>query len=349
MRRLALSFTVLAWALAACGTGVNPSATGPAGSAMLGSPGPAETSTLRIARSAGLTFSDGAFYKLEEDLPAQGIEVQTDVFDSSQDAFRAMIAGEADMAEGTFLGAVSLAQAGGGAKVVACDQKAPDYLFISTAGIESLADLVGKRVGISTPGDTSDTLSRLVLSREGVDEDAVDYVQIGGTSARMAGLLADQLDAGLAHAAEGINAVQQSDGGLKALWRVGETVPSYLQRCLMVSDEFLAANPNLTQITVDTFLEAVRWAAATENEDAYVDLACARVELTAEVCHEAFKLYDDIGMWALNGGVETDRITESIAIEQEVGSLQGDVPEVNEFLDSSFVESYLERFGTETE
>ena len=174
---------------------------------------------------------------------------------------------------------------------------------------------------------------------------SVEYIQIGGTSARMAGLLADQLDAGLAHAAEGINAVQEAAGSLKVLWRVGETVPSYLQRGLMVSDEFLTENPNLTQIVVDTLMNGVRWSEDPANEDAYVELACSTVELPEAVCHEAWALYRDIGMWALDGGLDVDRLAETVAIEVEVGNLDGDIPDESEYVDRSFVESYLARFG----
>jgi NitT/TauT family transport system substrate-binding protein len=260
-----------------------------------------------------------------------------------------MIAGSADMAEGALAPAVDLAQAGGGAKLIVVDQKTSDHLFVSQSTVGTLADLVGKRVGITTPGDTSDTLSRLVLRRENVDEDGVNWVEIGGTSARMAGLLADKIDAGLAHAAEGINALAVSEGKLKVLWRVGDTVPLFLQRGLMASDQFLAENPNLAQLVVDTLINAVRWSADSQNEDAYVALACPLVELPDDVCHEAWTLYREVGMWAVNGGLDADLLRETIAIEVEVGNLNEPIPDSAEWLDASLVDSYLARFGTQTE
>ncbi|CAN5650071.1 hypothetical protein BH23CHL7_BH23CHL7_01870 [soil metagenome] len=306
-------------------------------------PGEPEKTTLRLAYSGGLDFSKGTFYKLEQDLREIGLDVQVNVFNSSQDAFRAVIAGEADMAEGAILSAISLVQAqGGGVKVVMADEQVPDYLLISRPGFDSLEQLEGARVGISTPGDTSDTLTRLVFGREDVDVDAVEWIQIGGTGARMAGLLADQIDAGMAHAAEGINAA--AEGGLNILHRVADSVPDYLQRGLITTDEFIAENPNLTQLVVDTLIDAARW--AHTNKDEYIELSREVVpDLSEDARDQAWDIYHEIGKHAVNGGLTTEQVENTIAIEQEVGNLEGDVPEMSTFIDASFVESYLERNG----
>jgi NitT/TauT family transport system substrate-binding protein len=335
-------------ALVACSGG--PAATTPAASptaaATTAAPAPSsalEKTTLRLAYSGGLDFSKGTFYKLEKDLRAMGLTVEVNVFNSSQDAFRAVVAGEADMAEGAILSAISLAQQqGGGVKVIVADEQVPDYLLISRPDFASLDQLEGARVGISTPGDTSDTLTRLVFGREGIDVDAVQWIQIGGTGARMAGLLADQIDAGLAHAAEGLNAA--TEGGLNMLHRVADTVPDYLQRGLITTDEFIADNPILTQLVVDTLIDAARW--AQTNKDEYIELSREVVpDLSEEARDQAWEIYHDIRKHAVDGGLTVEQIQNTIAIEQEVGNLEGEVPELSTFIDASFVESYLERNG----
>jgi NitT/TauT family transport system substrate-binding protein len=353
-------FLLLPLALAACGPAAQspaagPQETEPAGTAP-GSPAPVETEaaaegpgepetdTVRVAFASQPDFTQVMNFKWLDDMRAEGLTVEDEYFESSQDAFRALVAGETDVAVGTLLSAILLVQeTGEGVKVIASDLQAPDYLLISQPDIESLADLEGQRVGISTPGDISDTLTRVVMNREGVNVDAVNFVQIGGTGARMSALLEGQIEAGPAHAAEGLTAAEE---GLKNLFAYGTTVPDYLQHGLIVTDEWIAQNPNLTQLMVDMFVESTRWAA--ENKDEYVELSLETVEGPSdEARDQAYEIFMEIDMFAINGGMADDLLENTVAVEQEVGTLTDDAPPIEEWADTSFVESYLERFGEE--
>lgn len=305
-------------------------------------PGEPETDTVRVAFASQPDFTQIMDFKWLEDMEAEGLTVEDNYFESSQDAFRALVAGEADVAVGTLLSAILLVQeTGEGVKVIASDLQAPDYLLISQPEVESLSDLEGQRVGISTPGDISDTLTRVVLDREGVDVGAVNFVQIGGTGARMSALLEGQIEAGPAHAAEGLTAAEE---GLKNLFAYGEAVPDYLQHGLIVTDDWLAANPNLAQLMVDLFVDSVRW--ADENKDEYIERSADTVEGPSdEARDQAYDIFKDIGMFAVNGGMSTDLLENTVAIETEVGTLDDSAPAIEEWADPSFVESYLERNG----
>lgn len=305
--------------------------------------GELESETIRVAFASEPDFTQVSNFRWLDQLREQdGLEVEELYFESSQDAFRALIAGEADVAVGTILSAISLVQeAGESVKLIAADLKATDYLLISTPEIESLEDLRGQKVGISTPGDVSDTLTRVVLKREGVDPAEVQFLQIGGTSARMSGLLENQIAAGAAHAAEGLTAVEQ---GLKNLFVYGEAVPDYLQHGVIVKDEFIDANPNLTQLMVDRFIDSTRWAA--ENREEYIELSKEKVEGPSDAARdEAYEIFLDIDMFAVNGGMDDAILENTVAIEQEVGTLGEDVPAIDEWADATFVEHYLEENG----
>jgi len=305
-------------------------------------PGEPETDTVRVAFASQPDFTQVMNFKWLEDMEATGLTVEDNYFESSQDAFRALVAGETDVAVGTLLSAILLVQeTGEGVKVIASDLQAPDYLLISQPDIGSLADLEGARVGISTPGDISDTLTRVVLSREGVDLAAVNFVQIGGTSARMAALLEGQIEAGPAHAAEGLTAAEE---GLQNLFAYGNAIPDYLQHGLIVTDEWIANNPNLTQIMVDLFVESTRW--ANDNKDEYIERSADTVEGPSDAARDqAYDIFQEISMFAVNGGMSMDLLENTVAVEQEVGTLGDDVPAFEEWADPSFVESYLERNG----
>ena len=305
-------------------------------------PGEPEADTIRVGFASQPDFTQVMNFKWLDDLEAEGFTVEDNYFESSQDAFRALVAGEVDVAVGTLLSAILLVQESGeGVKVIASDLQAPDYLLISQPDVTSLDQLEGARVGISTPGDISDTLTRVVLDREGIDLDAVDFVQIGGTGARMAALLEGQIEAGPAHAAEGLTAAEE---GLSNLFAYGTAVPDYLQHGLIVTDEWISTNPNLTQIMVDLFVESTRW--ANDNKDEYIALSADTVEGPSDAARdEAYEIFQEISMFAINGGMSEELLQNTVDIEKEVGTLGDDAPALDEWSDPSFVESYLERFG----
>lgn len=298
--------------------------------------------SLRVAFASQPDYTQVMNFKWLDDLEATGVKVEPSFFESSQDAFRAMIAGEADIAVAGIVSAVQLVQETGEAvKVIAVDLQAPDYLLMGTPDMNSLSDMEGQRIGISTPGDISDTLTRVVLRREGVDVDKVRFVEIGGTSARMAALQSEQIQGGAAHAAEGLAAAEQ---GLKNLFAYGQSVPDYAQHGIIVSDQWLNDNREFAQEIVDGFIDSVRW--ADENKAEYVELSKEKVEGLSDTAREqAYEIFKDINMFALNGGMEPKVLDNTIAIEKEVGTLGDDAPPVEEWADSSLVEDYLQREG----
>ena len=337
--RVPVLLMLLALLVAACGT----SQAEPSEPAATESQAPEpEADTVRVAFASQPDFTQVMNFKWLDDMEAAGLTVEDNYFESSQDAFRALVAGEADVAVGTLLSAILLVQeTGEGVKVIASDLQAPDYLLISQPEINSLAELEGQRVGISTPGDISDTLTRVVLDREGVNVDAVNFVQIGGTGARMAALLEGQIEAGPAHAAEGLTA---ADEGLKNLFAYGNAIPDYLQHGLIVTDDWIAENPNLTQLMVDLFVDSTRW--ANDNKDEYIELSATAVEGPSDTARdEAYEIFKEINMFAVNGGMSDDLLQNTVDVEKEVGTLGDDAPAVEEWADPSFVEDYLERNG----
>jgi ABC-type nitrate/sulfonate/bicarbonate transport system substrate-binding protein len=317
----------------------------PAGSSEKPSDGPTTPETIKIAFGSQPDFTQISNFKWIEDLESEyDVDVEELFFESSQDAFRAVVAGEADVTLGVVSTAMVLAATapGDSVKLIAADHQAPDYILVTTPDVKSDADLIGKRTGISTPGDVSDTLTRVVLEERGVDTSQIDFVEIGGTSARMQALLSDQISAGAAHAAEGLSAVAQ---GLNNAFAYGESVPGYLQHGLMAPQAWLDENPEFAQTLVDTFIDSTRWAA--ENPEEYIEFSQDHVEgIDGAVRQEAYDIFTSIDMFAVDGGMEEEQLTTTAEIEQRVGTFGDDqAPELSAWTDVSYVEDYLARNG----
>jgi ABC-type nitrate/sulfonate/bicarbonate transport system substrate-binding protein len=253
-----------------------------------------------------------------------------------------MVSGEADIVVGQVPPGVLLVhETDADVKMIAGDVQRATYFLVSTPDIQELTDLYGKKVGTAGAGAVSDSLTIAALEAEGIDVNQIEFVQIGGTGARMAALLSNQVQAGAAHAAEAYEAIGQ---GLNDLLPIGESVGPYLFHGAWARADWLAANPNLAQIAIDEFIESVRWAA--DSKDEYIAVAKEKLEgLSDDSMSRAYDLFVDISLFAENGGLDDVLIQATVDLEKKVGNLPADIPESSVWVDSQYVDSYLARFG----
>jgi len=326
--------------LAACGGG----ASGLTGDNVgdVGDDGSLEGVTLRLGSASTPDFTDVAMLRMVDKLEERGAKVEVSLFEGDQAPLRALIAGEVDFVAAGVPATIHLAEAADeGVRVFVVNLQETDYLLVGQPQLQSLQDLSGKKVGIASAGGISDVLTRLVLRAEGVDENSVDWVTVGGTSARTAGLASGQIDAGPAHAADALAAKEQN--GLKVLWRNADTVDDYLQQGLVSTKDWLANNKDVAQIIVDEMIDASRWAA--ENKDEYIERSEADIEGPSDAVRSgAYDIFKEIGMFPVNGGMDADQLNNTAQVEVDLGNIDS-LPALETYTDTSFVEDYLDRNG----
>jgi ABC-type nitrate/sulfonate/bicarbonate transport system substrate-binding protein len=329
------TLSALVLLLAGCGSdddAAEPSgASGDTGAAAIGA---LESDTITII-AAPVEFDSVTDAKWIELLEEAGVKVTLKEVEFGPDTTRALVAGEGDIASNSPVPTMQyIIQAGGGLKVIAAEVLGTDYVLMTTPDITSVDQLAGKKIGISEPGDISDSLTRVMLSKAGVSTDDIDFTQIGGTSERIAALTADQISGGAAHVADGLTAAEAS--GLKPLANYLEFIPVYAQRFVAAGDEWLEDNPNLAQLAVDKLIEANQWAA--ENKDEYIAMSKEYVEeMPDEIRSQVYDIFLENNFFAPDGGL--DAIEPTIAVEREQGTLSGELPATSEWVDSSYVES----------
>jgi len=110
-------------------------------------------------------------------------------------ATQALIAG--DLHFSTSAGsALSAMLRGAEIKVVYTNIDRPGYqLWSGQSDIKQLKDLRGKRVGVTSRGDTQELSVRLLLRKHGIDANSVAYVPVGFGAQRLAALQAGSVDA----------------------------------------------------------------------------------------------------------------------------------------------------------
>lgn len=298
-----------------------------------------EASSVRIAMGAP-EMDTLTVAKWVELLNEAGVDVLDVEFASGANAFRAMAAGEADVTLSPPAGILQwIEQRPGGLEVLAAQILKPDYVLMVSPEIESVEDLVGRQIGISVPGDISHALTAVALEESGVDPSSVEFVQIGGTSARIAALTSGQIQGGAAHVTDGLAAAQEAD--IHSILNYWEVIPTYAFHFLQARTDWLEQHPNLAQLLVDTLIESNRW--AQENEEEFIELSREYVpDIPDELRVEVYRLFRDNGFFAPNGGLES--VDATVAVERQMGTL-GELPDSSEWVNSSYVEDYLDREG----
>ena len=303
-------------------------------------PGAPEKTTLKVVQGSDPDFTQVGLTKAFEYLKEKGVDVEFSSVVDTDTATRSVIAGQQDIVVNSLYFGVNANQQGIPLRTFMADITAVDYLLMSQPDITDVKALEGGTVGINKPGDLGATVADQCLKFSDVDVSKVEYVQVGGTSARMAALLAGQIDSAPAHAAEALNA--QKEGGLNILVDCGEAIGTFLQTGASSTQEWLDANPNLAQLFTDAYIDALRW--SQTNKDEYIALSKTVVpDLDDQIRSDTYDLLVKQGVFGVDGGLNPESIKKLIDIGLDSKSIEEPVP--TDWYTMTNVDSYLARNG----
>jgi ABC-type nitrate/sulfonate/bicarbonate transport system substrate-binding protein len=304
-------------------------------------PGAPEKTTLKVVQGSDPDFTQVALTKAIEYMKDKhGVDVEFASVVDTDTATRSVIAGQQDIVVNSLYFGINANKAGIPLRTFMVDVQAVDYLMMSIPDVTDPNQLIGGTVGINKPGDLGATIADQCLKFSNIDPAEVEFVQVGGTSARMSALIAGQIDAAPAHAAEALNA--QKAGALNVLIDCGSAIGTFLQTGASSTDEWLAANPNLAQLFTDEYINALRWAAS--DKEGYIALSKEVVpDLDDEIRDATYDLFIEQDLFAVNGGLNPDSIKKLVDIGLDSASIEAPVPDDWYIMDQ--IESYLARNG----
>ena len=133
-----------------------------------------------------LTVDNGLFAK-------QGLDV-TLQFAQGTLAEQAIISGQYDVGNVSISAVLSSNTQGGDTKLVAAGSTKLIYSFVSSKDVPTAQQLRGKSLAIARIGDSSDTATRMIVRKLGLDpERDVELVQVGNSPERYAALVAGRV------------------------------------------------------------------------------------------------------------------------------------------------------------
>lgn len=213
---------------------------------------------------AGFVFmaAEGGFGK------KQGLDIKMIQFKGDALALRAMLAGELDSYEGSPGAAIIAGGHGAGVKIAGCYWPGLTYGVYAKPGINSVSDLKGKNLAISSPGALPDLLVRAVLLKNNMTAKDVHFSVMGSDGDRFKAVAAGVVDA--AAASTGFLPLAKKNN-LKLLVNAHDDVPDYLRFCINVSDKTLKSRGD--DFVKFLAAEMQAWSYALANKDKMVALS----------------------------------------------------------------------------
>lgn len=265
-----------AFGVAACGSDSDSgtaASTGATGAEAAGG-----TEGLRVGYASALDPNDVAD---QFGLRAAGAEVTTLNEDS------AVIAGlqrdSLDVGNIDFNQAVAAAAQGLPVKIIYVAQTTPEYVFVASPEVRTVADLAGKKVGFQEPGSQTELFVKNIVEQQAPEiADQVEFLQLPESSRRAQAMVAGRLDAS---PLESINlAALQKEGGYHAIasWAdlEGDASKAIGTVWVTTDEKYEQMKPQLTELVKllqagynETYEDKQAWVALAESELEDVDHA----------------------------------------------------------------------------
>ena len=207
---------------------------------------------------------------------AEGLDVTIVDFAGGSKALQAVIGGSADVVSGAFEHTINMQFKGQFLRAFALQGLAPQIVLgvnpKTLPNFKNMADLKGKKIGVTAPGSSTNVMVNFVLAKAGLKPSDVSIVGVGAGNGAVAAMRSGQIDA-ISNLDPVITLLQRS-GDLKIVsdTRIlaqsekvfGGPMPA---GCLYAPQTFIDKNPNTTQALTNAIVRADKWiraAGATE-------------------------------------------------------------------------------------
>jgi NitT/TauT family transport system substrate-binding protein len=210
-----------------------------------------------------LTIAESLGYFKQE-----GLDVTIADFAGGSRALQAMIGGSADVVSGAFEHTINMQVKGQRLRAFVLQGRAPQIVLginpKTMPGFKNVAELKGKKLGVTAPGSSTNVLANFVLGKAGLKPGDVAIVGVGAGNGAVAAMRAGQIDA-ISNLDPVITLLARS-GDLKIVsdTRVvaeadrvfGGPMPA---GCMYAPQSFLDKNPATAQAIANAIVRADRW------------------------------------------------------------------------------------------
>ena len=206
----------------------------------------------------------------------EGLDVKVVDFQGGSRSLQAVIGGSADVVSGAFEHTLSMQTKRQAMRAFVLQDRAPQVVMAvnnrKMKDYKSLADLKGKRIGVTAPGSSSHVIANYVLATAGIRPNEVSVIGIGSGAGAIAAVRSGQVDAfvGL----DPVITTLEKDNLITIVADTRNVAESdklfggpMVAGCLYAPEAFIRENPVTVQRLVNAVVRADRWLASATPEE----------------------------------------------------------------------------------
>ncbi len=278
---------------------------------------------------------------------AEGLDVTLENFQAGgSKALQALVGGSVDVVVGSFDHTIQMQAKGKDIVGVFLLNEVPGIVFdvrADLAGkVNSLKDLKGMRIGVTTPGSSTDMIARYVMARAGLNDRDVSFIGVGSGAPGMVALEAKNVDALLSY--DPVATQLARKGSIKRMFDARTAAGSkaafngeYPFACVYVTREFINKYPETVQRIANAFLRTVRWIDQA-NPKVIVDTLPPSSKLGDATLNEAIWAASK-GMFSKTGLFNAEAVKTPLAV---LSSYDSAVARANVDLSRTYTNRYAE-------
>jgi NitT/TauT family transport system substrate-binding protein len=207
---------------------------------------------------------------------AEGLDLTIVDFAGGARALQAVVGGSADVVSGAFEHTVNMQFKGQAMRAFVLQGLAPQIVLginpKTMPHYKTIADLKGKKVGVTAPGSSTNVVVNFLLAKVGLKPSDVSIIGVGASQGAVAAMTSGQIDA-ISNLDPVITLLQRA-GNLKIASDTRD--PKEAERvfggpmpagCLYAPVSFLEKNPNTAQAMANAIVRANKWIQAAGPTD----------------------------------------------------------------------------------
>jgi NitT/TauT family transport system substrate-binding protein len=226
-----------------------------------------------------------------------GVEIEASSLSGGAKLQQALAADSIDMGLGSGP-EMSAIQKGSPVKAVAAMAGAPRLLALLVApegGVKSVADLKGRKIGVTTTNSLTAWLVSELSRQQGWGPDGIEVTPLGATAGQFAALKTHQIDGLVADIATLLQA--EANGQGRVLFRFGDLVKDFHIHVIFATNKLIAQRPDAIRAFLEAWFETIMFMRAERartveiaNDVIHVDPA-----ITARTYDELMPMFSDDG------------------------------------------------------
>jgi len=270
-----------------------------------------------------------------------GIAVKTVALDGGVKVFRAMLAGNLDIAQSPGTVTSIAISKGSKTKAILGTLYKFEASMVVRDNVKTMADLKGKRIGIQQPGGFADILSKSVLRAAKIDPKDVHFVSIATED--VPALVADQVDTAILHVEQEMIAKEKVPS-LHAIARMWELQPKQMYTFYAVKDDTIKKDPAALQAFVTSVIEATR--IMYSDRAKVLPIMVKHTGYPEKIVADTYDFLVKSCIWDANTGLSPERVNFTAQLMTKVGNIEkGKTPSYDQIVDKTFAEKAIQQLG----